>query len=237
MISTSARGSASFASTQARAGRFLASTHALHTSFIGARLRMSVTQICACRTFDLCEPHLPSRRSISSSTSFVCPLTSFSRPFATMPARYTVLPCSTACERMLLGSWRTTLISAFSSLCWHWILDVRRFGLLAGRQVGLRRRPCRAELLDIGVHGTQVFVAGLADAPPWHRRARLQVFHIGHPVALAHGVDVDAQVRRVCRAPRPTPALRAAALQPVLLGHVAFALRVPGGVAVVAMPG
>ena len=45
MISTSAFGSASLASTQARAGRFLASTQAVQTSFIGARLRMSVTQI------------------------------------------------------------------------------------------------------------------------------------------------------------------------------------------------
>ena len=37
MISTSAFGSASFASTQARAGRFFGSTQAVHTSFIGAR--------------------------------------------------------------------------------------------------------------------------------------------------------------------------------------------------------
>src|SRR5690349_17800006 len=47
MISTSAFGSASAASTQARAGRFDLSTQAVQTSFIGARLRMSVTQICA----------------------------------------------------------------------------------------------------------------------------------------------------------------------------------------------
>jgi hypothetical protein len=38
MTSTSARGSASFASTRARAGRFSGSPHADHTSFIAARL-------------------------------------------------------------------------------------------------------------------------------------------------------------------------------------------------------
>ena len=87
MISTSAFGSASFASTQARAGRFFASTQAVHTSFIGARFRMSVTQMVADRTFDLLEPHFASSRSISSTISLVWPFTSLSRPFATTPAR------------------------------------------------------------------------------------------------------------------------------------------------------
>ena len=67
MISTSAFGSASLASTQARAGRFFASTQAVHTSFIGARLRISVTQMVADRSFDLLEPHFASSRSISST--------------------------------------------------------------------------------------------------------------------------------------------------------------------------
>ena len=87
MISTSALASASFASTQARAGRFLGSTQAVHTSFIGARLRMSVTQMVAASSFDLLEPHFASRRSISPSISLVYPFTSASRFFATTPAR------------------------------------------------------------------------------------------------------------------------------------------------------
>src|SRR5690606_35714450 len=62
MISTSARGSASFASTQARAGSAALSTHAVHTSFVGARLRMSLTQISAERSLDLLVPHCASRR-------------------------------------------------------------------------------------------------------------------------------------------------------------------------------
>ncbi len=65
MISTRARGSARRDSTQARAGVFAGSTHAVHTSFIGVRLRMSLTQIRAERIFDLLEPHLASRRSVS----------------------------------------------------------------------------------------------------------------------------------------------------------------------------
>src|SRR5256885_16744772 len=93
------------------------------------------------------------------------------------------------------------LMSVVSSLGGHWILDVRRPRLLAGGQEGLRRCPCRAELLDIGVHGAQVFVAGLADAPPRHRRTCLQISQISQPVALAQCADIYAPVRFG----RPTP--------------------------------
>jgi len=67
MISTRPFGSASAASTQARAGRFFGSAQAVHTSFINARLRISVTQMVAVRSFDLLLPALASSRSISST--------------------------------------------------------------------------------------------------------------------------------------------------------------------------
>src|SRR6185503_19625431 len=104
MISTRALGSASLASMQARAGRFFGSTQALQTSFISARLRMSVTQMVACSTFDLFEPHFASRRSMSSRICLVWPFTSWSMFLATMPARYTVSPYCTAWDRMAVGS-------------------------------------------------------------------------------------------------------------------------------------
>ena len=71
MISTRQAGSASFASTQARTGRFFGSTHAVQTSFSDARLRMSVTQMVAASSFDLLVPAFANSRSISASTSAV----------------------------------------------------------------------------------------------------------------------------------------------------------------------
>jgi len=47
MISTRSRGSASFASTQARAGAAPFGSHAVQTSFMASRKRISVTQIWA----------------------------------------------------------------------------------------------------------------------------------------------------------------------------------------------
>src|SRR5690606_11074680 len=73
MIWTKAFGSASFASTQARAGKFFGSAQAVHASFIAARCRMSVTQMDAESTFDLLDPALARRRSISARISSVCP--------------------------------------------------------------------------------------------------------------------------------------------------------------------
>ncbi len=76
-ISTSIRGSASFASTVARAGRLFGSIHAFHTPFIASRLRMSVTQTFADRIFALLEPALASVASIAASTCLVCPAMSW----------------------------------------------------------------------------------------------------------------------------------------------------------------
>src|SRR5258708_28804255 len=53
MISTSMRGSASFASTVARAGRLAGSAHAVHAAFISSRLRISVTHTLAARILDI----------------------------------------------------------------------------------------------------------------------------------------------------------------------------------------
>ena len=71
MISTSMRGSASFASTVARAGKLAGSTQAVQAAFISSRLRMSVTHTLAERIFDLPVPAAARRASIFFSTCSV----------------------------------------------------------------------------------------------------------------------------------------------------------------------
>src|SRR5262249_39578711 len=65
-ISTSMRGSASLASTVARAGRLSGSTQASQTLFMCSRLRISDTQILAERILDLSVP----ARARTSSMAF-----------------------------------------------------------------------------------------------------------------------------------------------------------------------
>src|SRR5258708_40362551 len=71
MISTSMRGSASFASTVARAGRLAGSAHAVQAAFISSRLRISVTHTLAERIFDLPGPAAASMASIFFNTCSV----------------------------------------------------------------------------------------------------------------------------------------------------------------------
>src|SRR5437879_389705 len=88
MISTNMRGSASFASTVARAGRFAGSVHAVHAAFISSRLRMSVTHTLAERIFDLLVPEAARIASIFFSTCSVWPRTPWVRSSATWPATH-----------------------------------------------------------------------------------------------------------------------------------------------------
>src|SRR5262249_16991953 len=103
MISTSMRGSASFASTVARAGRLAGSARAAHVEFISSRLRMSATPTLAERIFDLLVPAAARSASIFFSTCSVCPLTPCERSSAPWPATKTSPPCSTAALKSLLG--------------------------------------------------------------------------------------------------------------------------------------
>src|SRR5687768_8461859 len=156
MISTSALGSASFASTQARAGRFLASTQAVQTSFIGARLRMSVTQMVAESTFDLLDPHLASRRSISSRICLVWPFTSWSTFLATTPARYTVSACWTALERMAVGSCRAMLMVDSSSGLQAGFVVAGDALVALGDRLELGRRDHAVDALERAIAGALV---------------------------------------------------------------------------------
>jgi len=53
MISTKYSGAAILASTVARAGVFLGSTHASHAAFISSKVRISASQTLADKRFDL----------------------------------------------------------------------------------------------------------------------------------------------------------------------------------------
>jgi len=74
MISTSMRGSASFASTVARAGRLAGSAHAVQAAFISSRLRISVTHTLAEKSSTCRFPRRPRMASILFNTCSVWPL-------------------------------------------------------------------------------------------------------------------------------------------------------------------
>jgi hypothetical protein len=80
-------GVASALCTQARTGLLPAGTHLVQTSFMASRSLMSDSQICASRMRVLSVPASSSSASIWSSTSWVWPLMSLDRSWATRPAR------------------------------------------------------------------------------------------------------------------------------------------------------
>jgi len=110
MISTSIFGLARLAWTVARAGVFCLSTHASHTEFMSAKFRMSVMKICAERSFDLSLPTPFKIPSIFLRTCSVWPLMSADGSSATIPARYTVSPWTTAWLRRGPTPWRLIAI-------------------------------------------------------------------------------------------------------------------------------
>ncbi|SDP12718.1 polar amino acid transport system permease protein/cystine transport system permease protein [Pseudomonas arsenicoxydans] len=71
MISTNNRGSASFASPQARAGACPVGTQASHTAFIASKSAMSASQIVVCSICFLDEPASSSKTSMRASASRV----------------------------------------------------------------------------------------------------------------------------------------------------------------------
>src|SRR5262245_27430870 len=71
-ISTILAGDCNLASIQARAGAQPEGTQASQTLFISSTVRMSCSQIVACRSFDLLVPALARSASIAARISCVC---------------------------------------------------------------------------------------------------------------------------------------------------------------------
>ena len=76
MISTSMFGRHRSACTHARTGGFVGSTQSFQTALCASNSLMSESQTWAVNSFDLSVPAVCKRRSIRSSTCFVCVLMS-----------------------------------------------------------------------------------------------------------------------------------------------------------------
>src|SRR5688572_8678733 len=119
MISTRVSAEPSLASTHARTGLLLGSTHAVHAASINGFSLISATHTLAERIFDLSLPHSFKKPSIFLRISSVCALALPALLSAVVPAINTRLPYSTARHSTGPGWWRLMLLMLESPLIYR----------------------------------------------------------------------------------------------------------------------
>jgi len=109
-------------------------------------------------------------------------------------------------------------------------LNPAALGILGMGEAGLLGR---SEIANEAVDVLEILRLHVVQREPGHGRTVLRALGHGHPLHFIHVLQHQAQVARIGRAPGAAPA-QGIALEPVLLRHLAAALRVAGRMAVVA---